>query len=100
MRDDDGMDRILAPDVADLLPRRDLPATARSAIDLIAPDDPIEVDEATALRAIEPLQWFARRVGKDGLPLTKSGRLRPIDVKALMTELGWTRGGSVVTARG
>ena len=83
------MDRILAPDVADLLPRRDLPAPVRSAIAVIAPDDPIEVDEATALRAVEPLQWFTRRVGVDGLPLTKSGRLRPIDVNALMTELGW-----------
>ena len=83
------MDRTLAPDVFDLLTQPDLPPPVREAAERIDASSPIEVDETTALQVMTPLLWMTRRVGADGLALTKAGHLRPVDVTALMTELGW-----------
>ena len=83
------MDRTLAPDVFDLLTQPRLPSPVRAAAEPINASAPIEVDEATALRVMAPLLWMTRRVGTDGLALTKAGHLRPLDVTALMTNLGW-----------
>ncbi len=84
------MQRTLSGDVFDLLAHARLPDPVRVAAELIRPADPIEIDEQTARQVLTPLLWMVARVGSDGLPLTKSGYLRPVDVNALMTELGWS----------
>ncbi len=83
------MDRTLAPDVFDLLTQPGLPPPVRAAAERIDASAPIEVDETTAQQVMAPLLWMTQRVGADGLALTKAGHLRPVDVTALMTELGW-----------
>ncbi|MDP3972545.1 MAG: plasmid pRiA4b ORF-3 family protein [Candidatus Nanopelagicales bacterium] len=85
------MERVLAPAVFDVLANPRLPAPARATADLIDTASPVEVDQPTAARVMGPLLWITGRVGIDGLPLTKAGLLRPVDVSALMSELGWDR---------
>ena len=83
------MDRALAPVVFDVLANPRLPAPVRAATELIDTTTPIEVDQPTAARVMKPLLWITERVGVGGLALTKAGLLRPVDVTALMSELGW-----------
>ncbi|MBC7290404.1 MAG: hypothetical protein H5T83_03570 [Actinotalea sp.] len=47
----------------------------------------VEVDVATAERAVAPVAWFVRRVGVEGVPLTAAGYLRPVDVAAVAHRL-------------
>lgn len=55
-----------------------LPAQARET-----PDPEMVAD------ASRPYLWLLDRVGAEGLPLTQAGLVRPVDVSAAMTELGW-----------
>lgn len=50
---------------------------------------PALIDRAEVEAAVRPYRWLLERVGADGLALTSAGYLRPDDVKAVMTELGW-----------
>ncbi len=84
------MQRTLTGDVFDLLSHSRIPGPVRVAAELIRPADPIEIDEHAARQMLAPLLWMVARTGSDGIPLTKAGHLRPVDVSALMTELGWS----------
>ncbi len=84
------MARTLSADMFDLLSNPRCPDQVKVAAELIRPGDPIEIDEHTARRVLAPLLWMIARTGSDGLALTKTGYLRPVDVNALMTELGWS----------
>ncbi len=85
-----GMVRTLSADVFDLLSNPRCPGPVKVAAELIRPGDPIEIDEHAARQVLAPLLWMVTRTGSDGLALTKAGHLRPVDVNALMTELGWS----------
>ncbi len=84
------MARTLSADMFDLLSNPRCPGQVKVAAELIRPGDPIEIDEQAARRVLAPLLWMVARIGSDGLALTKAGYLRPVDVNALMTELGWS----------
>ncbi len=84
------MARTLSADMFDLLSNPRCPGPVKVAAELIRPGDPIEIDEHAARQVLAPLLWMVARTGSDGLALTKAGYLRPVDVNALMTELGWS----------
>lgn len=51
--------------------------------------DPILLRERAMVRMIVPVQWILRRVGTDGIRLTKAGHLPPAVVIEATTELDW-----------
>lgn len=61
-----------------LMQLRDTPLCVVLTLDL-SRRRPIQVDRRTALA---PMLWFLGRVGRDGLPLTDAGWLKPVDVLA------------------
>ncbi len=85
------MQRSLTGEVFNLLSNPRLPEQVQSCAELIRPEKPIEIDENAAREMVAPLIWMLARIGTQGLPLTKVGYLRPVDVTALMTELGWSQ---------
>jgi Plasmid pRiA4b ORF-3-like protein len=70
-------------------------STPEPLLDLIsdvafaAPPGPPSDDDVA--RAVEPFAWFLRHVGRDGLPLTSSGFLKPADVAAVAAHLDLER---------
>ncbi|WP_168197096.1 plasmid pRiA4b ORF-3 family protein [Agromyces laixinhei] len=88
-RDDDPVDETaplvelltaLAPPLRSVLRRR---LRAAGAL------DPVVIDIDTAERMVRPFTWLLRRVGADGLTLTKAGWMPPATVREGMTALGW-----------
>lgn len=51
--------------------------------------DPILLNERAMIRMLVPVQWILRRVGPDGIRLTKAGHLPPAVVIEATTELDW-----------
>lgn len=51
-------------------------------------DSPV-IDTDEIARMVEPFAWLIRRVGIDGLPLSKAGWMPPAVVSDAMRELGW-----------
>jgi hypothetical protein len=52
-------------------------------------NDAILLPERAMQRMVVKVQWMLRRVGADGIRLTKAGHLPPADVLAATTELDW-----------
>ncbi|TFD54722.1 hypothetical protein E3T55_02705 [Cryobacterium frigoriphilum] len=51
--------------------------------------DPILLNERAMVRMLVPVQWILRRVGTDGIRLTKAGHLPPAVVIEASTQLDW-----------
>lgn len=51
--------------------------------------DPILLNQRAMVRMLIPVQWILRRVGTDGIRLTKAGHLPPAVVIEATTELDW-----------
>jgi hypothetical protein len=51
--------------------------------------DPILLNQRAMVRMIAPVQWILRRVGSDGIRLTKAGHLPPAVVVEASSELDW-----------
>lgn len=84
------MRRLLAPNVLDILSARRVPEEVMAALRLVAPEEPIVISDEQARGLLGPLLWMCDRTHGSGLQLTATGRLKPADVTALMTELGWS----------
>ena len=51
--------------------------------------DPTLLNERTMVRMLVPVQWILRRVGTEGIRLTKAGHLPPAVVAEVTAELDW-----------